>query len=151
MRLVNIFPVNKYMYSLYWYVRLCIVSLSTSYTDPCYGTTRVFFLLFRHLFIQTYTTLNLVSRDSLSAVTSQAERIIMEKTPHLQDHARVQVREKGSVKVGRGRGRGWGQEQNVERLPDTVIILCMCTLEMDNNCKCMAYVSLAHNYHPLSV
>ena len=58
------------------------------------------------MFIQTYTTLNLVSRDSLSAVTSQAERIIMEKTPHLQDHARVQVREKGSVKVGRGRGGG---------------------------------------------
>ena len=41
--------------------------------------------------IQTYTTLNLVSRDSLSLVTSQAERIIMEKTPHLLDHTRVQV------------------------------------------------------------
>ena len=73
----------------------------------------MFFLLFCYMFIQTYTTLNLVSRDSLSAVTSQAERIIMEKTPHLQDHARVQVREKGSVKVGRGRGGGKNKMLNV--------------------------------------
>ena len=102
MRLVNIFPVKKIHV-------LTILVCETMHCISVYMICRpVFFLLFRYMFIQTYTTLNLVSRDSLSAVTSQAERIIMEKTPHLQDHARVQVREKGSVKVGRERGWGGG-------------------------------------------
>ena len=51
------------------------------------------FLYCSYCAFQTYTNLNLVSQDSLSAVTSQAERIIMEKTPHLLDHTTVQVKQ----------------------------------------------------------
>jgi hypothetical protein len=39
-------------------------------------------------------------------VTSQAERIIMEKTPHLQDHTRVQVRQLREYQLARGGGGG---------------------------------------------
>ena len=61
--------------------------------------------IFTLLLIQTYTTLNVVSRDSLSVVTSQAERMIMEKTPYLLDHTRVQVKWRGA-----SRGR-WQRER----------------------------------------
>lgn len=40
---------------------------------------------------QTYHTLTLVSRDSLTLLTIHMERIIMEKMSKLQDTTRIQV------------------------------------------------------------
>ncbi len=40
---------------------------------------------------QSYHTLTLVSRNSLSLVTTHTERIVMEKMMKLQDHPRNQV------------------------------------------------------------
>ena len=86
---------------LYVFLNLCV--LCNNNADLC-----IYILsLSRYMFIQTFTTLNLVSRDSLSAVNSQAGRIIMEKTPHLQDHSRVQVKERRK-EGGREEGRGDG-------------------------------------------